>query len=639
MHEIWIVICVFIVIAIIIGLALWLFWPQITGTDGVTDSSQISNVGFLQACGGTLQCQSNLTCQGGVCLKNDDQSCTKSTDCISNQCVGVSEDKQGICSSRVTGGLNGPSPCEGDLAPNDNGICKGTDGFVGCAVPSGSQPAGKDINDNCLSGLCLNSICQPLKNLGQSCLTGQCQEGLTCSLGFCQITGINTSQEGAFCVPGGEPGCQVLLSCSVDTNTCVGGTEPLGGSCNGSDTFCQEGLICLNDVCSYPVPPGDCSTSQSCSNGYTCSNNKCLGQSGAICSVGSQCLSGSCSKNQLAIFKWNNQPVSTLVGIGWSKVVDLPGGITFSRFVATTSGSMDTFWGLDFSDQPGQGGLYLLSNPTRGSWIKTISGTTQNISFDGQIQTTRTETILTISTDQSQIFALIKITTTSVNTQSQVANVTMEWAIKRVELDVSNSANLISIPNFDPPRTINNDLIEIIDFDINIVGDVVLIGSTNLGQNSNQIYSKGMGVNFFSQVSIPSSIQKIALVRFYFLAPNPNSAKLGVVIDNSINIGYVTNTDSLKQQLLFTGTLIGNIYPSNSRTVDYDIIDVSIGQMDSISTSNIWLSVIGKDNPVTETSYLEVLEGKDFQIPGYIGMNSLLYTSPNFTYTQSEGIC
>ncbi len=129
----------------------------------------------------------------------------------------------------------------------------------------------------------------------------------------------------------------------------------------------------------------------------------------------------------------------------------------------------------------------------------------------------------------------------------------VEWAIKRVELDVSNSARLIAVPNLNPPRTINNDLVEIIDFDVNKVGDVVLIGSTNLGENSNQIYSKGTGVNFFSQVPIPSSIQKVALVRFYFLAPNPNSEKLGVVIDNSTNIGYVTNNDSLKQQLLLTG--------------------------------------------------------------------------------------
>ncbi len=375
MYEIWIVICIFIFITIILGLILWLFWPRITGTEGPTDSTQITKVGFLRACGGTLQCQENLSCQSGVCLKNDGQSCTISTDCISNQCVGASGTNPGICSSQATGGLNGPSPCEGDLAPNDAGVCKGMDGFVGCAVVTGSQSNLEDVNGNCLSGLCLNNVCQPLRNLGQSCQAGQCEEGLTCSLGFCQMTGTNTSQEGAFCVLGGEPGCQVPLSCSIDTNTCVGGTEPLGGSCNESDTFCQEGLICLNDICSYPIPPGDCSRSQSCSNGYTCSNNQCLGQSGAICAVGLQCLSGSCSKNQLAIFRWENQLVSASVGIGWSKVVDLPENLIFSRFLATTSGTKDTFWGLDFSDQPGGGGLYLLSNPAGGTCIRTISGT------------------------------------------------------------------------------------------------------------------------------------------------------------------------------------------------------------------------------------------------------------------------
>ena len=640
MNEIWIIICIFIVIAIIIGLFLWLFWPQIAGTSSL---DQITTVGFLQPCGGTLQCQTNLTCQGGVCLKNEGQSCLKSTDCISNQCAGVSGNKLGVCSSQTTGGLNGPSPCGEDLASNDNGICKGKDGFLGCAdiTPSGqtsSQLNLIDINENCLSGLCLNNVCQPLKTLGQSCLTGQCKENLHCSLGFCQMVGTNTSQEGAFCFPGGEPGCQVPLSCST-TNTCIGGSEPLGGECGENDAFCQEGLICLNDVCSYPIPPGDCTRSQVCSNGYACSNNSCLGRAGTICAVNTQCLSGSCSKDKLAIFRWIDQPVSVAVGIGWSKVVDLPTDITFSKFVATTSGTTDTFWGLDFSNQPAEGGLYFLSNPSRGIWTKTISGTSQNVSFDGQTQTTRTETILTISTDQSEIFALVKIVTTSVNTQSQDQNITTEWEIKRVMLDISNSASLMTIPTLNPPRTPNNDLVEIVDFDVNILGDVVLIGSQMIGGMNNQIYRKNIGVNFFSQVPIPSTIQRLSIVRFYFLAPNQNSEKLGVMIDNSTNIGYVTNDDSLKQQLLFTGALVGDIYPTGSNSIDYDIVDVSIGQMDAVTTSNIWLSVIGKDNPITDTSYLEVLEGKNFQIPGYIGANSLLYTTSNFTYTQSEGIC
>lgn len=632
MDQIWIIICIFIVIAIIIVLVLWLFWPQITGTSGTSNLDQITNVGFLQSCGGTLQCQENLTCQGGVCLKNEGQSCLRSTDCISNQCVGVSANKLGICSSRATGGLNDPSPCNEGLAANSNGICKGKDGFIGCAIitPSG-QPNITDVNENCLSGLCLNSVCKPLRTIGQSCQTGQCKEGLHCSLGFCQMVGTNTNQEGAYCASSGNPGCQTLLSCL--NNICVGGEEPLGGECNENGVLCQEGLICLNDVCSYPIPPGDCSRSQVCSNGYVCSNNTCLGQSGAICSINAQCLSGSCSKDRLAIFRWIDQPLSVAVGIGWSKVVDLPTNITFSRFIATTSGTTDTFWGLDFSDQPAEGGLYLLSNPSRGIWTKTVSGTTQSISFDGQTQTTRTETILTISTDQSNIFALVKIITSS------AGSVTTEWAIKRVELDVGNSASLIIIPNLDPPRTIDNDLVEVIDFDINILGDIVLIGSTMISGMNNQIYSKKAEVSFFSQVPIPSTIQKLSIVRFYFLTPNLNSEKLGVTIDNSTNIGYVTDDNSLGQRLLFTGALVGDIYPSNSNSVDYDIIDVSIGQMDSITTSNIWLSVIGKDNPVTDTSYLEVLAGNGFQLPGYIGMNSLLYTTSNFTYTQSEGIC
>ena len=445
------------------------------------------------------------------------------------------------------------------------------------------------------------------------------------------MIGTNTNQEGAFCATVGEPGCRTSLSCA--NNTCIGGAEPLGAECNESNAFCQEVLICFNSVCSYPIPPGECSVTQICSNGYVCSNNACLGQSGAICAVNSQCLSGSCSKDQLAIFRWIDQPSSVVVGIGWSKVVDLPQDITFSRFIATTSGTTDTFWGLDFSDQPAEGGLYLLSNPSRGIWTKTISGTSQSVSFDGQTQTTRTETILTISTDQSNIFTLVKIIT------SAAGSVTTEWAIKRVELDVGNSASLIAIPNLDPPRTISNDLVEVIDFDINILGDIVLIGSPMIGGMNNQIYSKKMGVNFFSQVPIPSTIQKLSIVRFYFLTPNLNSEKLGVVVDNSTNIGYVTNDNPLGQQLLFTGALVGDIYPANSNAVDYDIIDVSIGQMDSITTSNIWLSVIGKDNPITDTSYLEVLAGNNFPLPGYIGMNSLLYTTSNFTYTQSEGIC
>jgi hypothetical protein len=225
-----------------------------------------------------------------------------------------------------------------------------------------------------------------------------------------------------------------------------------------------------------------------------------------------------------------------------------------------------------------------------------------------------------------------------VDLNSLVTNTTITWSIKRVILDMSNAANLVSIPNLDPPRTAMAELRNITDFDVNQDQDFSLIGNTSTGNvTDNQIYSKSMESTFFSLIPIPVLVQSIKLIRFYFVIPPTNNQS--TIIDNSINIGYVTDDNQNQQQLMFTGLLAGAIYPVGSTQTDYRIVDVSIGSFDSIATSDIWMSVVGVDNPITDTSYLTILAGTQFQLPGYIGQNSILYTTPNATYTQSDGTC
>ena len=514
---------------------------------------------------------------------------------------------------------------------------------------------GQDVNGNCLNGVCLNNVCSSPKQLGQVCKPGECGNGLQCSQGFCQKTGIKTGNEGAFCIPSGSPGCTIPLRCNDDNNTCVSGTQGFKDSCNNTDTFCISGLQCTRKECLFPTPPENCTVTQKCTTGYNCSSNKCLGGTGSMCSIDSQCSGNNCQKQNLSILTWeggltttnDNVTVSTLPG--WKPFTNLPPQVMFDRIVATTNGTSDTLWGLNTSDTVGGGGLYLLTNPSNGTWSKTSTANNQEVRFDCSERQSISGKFLTIATDRKDIYILIE---TDINEQQPT------WDIKRVELNADHSINLVSVAGLDSPKADNigeeNNLIikDITDFDINTDGDVVLIGNIpfsnpDFSLGINQIYVKrtdSMNFSLAKDSRSPDQFQtdiKFQLVRYYFLGSRIVN---GQAIDNSMNIGYVerqpaSDGDSGQdsESLMFLGAVESVIYPQDYLTNNYTIPDVAMGDFTSISSSDVWMNAIRLDN--TNTSYLEIRGGSQYMIPGYNGPNSRLFVTLNNIYTQADGLC
>ena len=75
---------------------------------------------------------------------------------------------------------------------------------------------------------------------------------------------------------------------------------------------------------------------------------------------------------------WNtDNKVSKLPG--WIPYTTLPHLVTFDKLIATTSNENDQLWGLSPSDFTGGGGLYLLTDPSTGTWSMTSAANTQDI--------------------------------------------------------------------------------------------------------------------------------------------------------------------------------------------------------------------------------------------------------------------
>ena len=179
----WLILFLFIIIAVITIVVLWVIWPDITGETQAPPPIALQ-AGFLDACNNVLQCGSGLTCEEGVCKRNIGGNCRILFDCVDD----ATACENGRCEIVDTGALNQPpnsdGSCENGLAVNSSGICKGEEGFS-CSA-----------NGSCLSGECQGNACTAQKDAGLACSSNDnCSENLVCSKGFCQSINITTGTE------------------------------------------------------------------------------------------------------------------------------------------------------------------------------------------------------------------------------------------------------------------------------------------------------------------------------------------------------------------------------------------------------------------------------------------------------------
>ena len=639
--NIWIVVLVFIVIAIVIVLLLWAFWPQVTSRTNNQSSRRVT-VGFLQTCGGNLVCDDNLTCVGGVCKRNEGGECRANTDCVPPaNCLGQNVIGVGVCSTAQSNVLNGPCPCTDNNLTCDNsigignGVCKISTGSPGCAS-----------NLDCLNeAVCITGICKMRKQAGEPCVMGECANNLVCSSGdctngqsYCQPSNISSCEVGATCNPDGMPGCNSGLMCDTNNLTCQTGTVGFNGACDDDSSFCISGLVCNdNGSCVFQQPPNDCSGNQGCPGGQTCSNGSCIVNTGDMCANDNNCISNTCNEATSAIYVWN---VDTL---NWNHYVNNPSnGVQFERITATSSLTNDILWGLDFSTNPTQGGLYKLINVRTGTWIKTYDGTTRKVSANvmNNRQTTTTSTIYSIATDRSNIYALV-LTTIEVEdlTDSDNNTTTEQWGVFTIGINDSNSATFTSVPGANPPMVGSNLIINITDFDVNSEGDILLVGNTDSSNTSNTVYSKGSDANSFTEVPIDNRPNSFKQVRFYYV----NNVSNRITLNNTQDVAYVSGDEMGNELLRFNGPISSISFPINGKN-NYNIIDFSISDIVNFDSSflvgnidSIWMIATNPNS--NSTGFYQIETGTQFSIPGYVGTQSLVLATNNQTYSQSTGVC
>lgn len=248
----------------------------------------ITDVGLFGFCDSSNICVSPLVCDNKQCKQPLNGTCTNIFECTGN----AESCRDGKCSRLGTGDLD--SECESICNTGlvcFNHICKVPPGFACAKSP------------DCITGYsCVQGICVVVANLGQKCLEGQCNTGLHCSNGYCQPTGIDTGQKGAYCGDNnGNPICDTTLTCVK--NSCQNATQILSQVCDATK-ICIPPYDCISGACQEQVP---CLVTGNCLNNSTCISGVCRGLSGQQCNSSNVCVVGSkCNLRDNTIVLFNN---------------------------------------------------------------------------------------------------------------------------------------------------------------------------------------------------------------------------------------------------------------------------------------------------------------------------------------------
>lgn len=527
--SIWWILLIFIIIAISLALILYFIYPRLSPRNNTNNQQQII-AGIGQLCNNTTVCGSSLVCQPtngndtGICKQPLGGPCLILSDCNTsgtngaNICQITGSNTIGVCARTNIGILNGACPCNTGLTcvqfPTGN-VCKLSPGDS-CS-----------LNSHCSVGICDNGICSIGKTIGQSCSANQCAGGLECSLGWCQVQGQTTGNQGAFCNVQDNPGCNNGLSCIQ--NTCQPSTSILGAACNTS-LQCDPPLTCVvgngesSGICYYPVPVNSC-VSGACLSGFICGlSNQCLAQTGQSCQLNSNCLNNNCGLLPGA-YTWD-------IGNEWNKSLTVfPENLAIealqTNFISDIQ--IDTWIindnGLYFS-------VYNRNNNTFSSWSFILP--TQNV-VEGVMQTIITSSL---SIDNNGTVWLAAHNQ-GLNTWDGLYTLVLLQDGSGV-LEPYNT----TVGQLPGEQFYNGQGIRIASISVSINNDILLTGTVLTNNNSN-LYIKSNNNLVYS--SGPAGHQGS------FIRPTTNTTTQ--VIDN---YGYITSN---RQAIVFSGQLANLSYP------------------------------------------------------------------------------
>ena len=180
----------------------------------------------------------------------------------------------GVC--RQYNVANG-QPCDANRICGDRQLCQ--NGICAYATGAYKGPCKSDGTCNSMNLECSNNICKQKTNLGFSC-----DDTTVCTNGICYNSKCrNVFELGAVCTTGSNDVCRegacktISLSSNSTGKRCVIDNIALGGDCLEQARLCTTGLDCQDSKCKNRSSlAGPCDANTYCPSPLVCNRGVCL---------------------------------------------------------------------------------------------------------------------------------------------------------------------------------------------------------------------------------------------------------------------------------------------------------------------------------------------------------------------------
>ncbi|MGB0716931.1 MAG: hypothetical protein ACPGXK_13700, partial [Phycisphaerae bacterium] len=270
-------------------------------TDSCDPASGCQNINNTDSCDDGDLCTSGDTCSGGSCAGTP-------VDCsgLDDACnVGVCNVNNGSCEASPA---NEGGACDDGLQCTSDDTCSGgmcmgsaIPGCMKCNVDSDCNDGNPCTSDTCPSGVCIFTNNTDPCDDGNACTTSD-----TCSAGTCVGGPAPNCDDGNACT---DDSCDTVAGCvntnntdpCDDANACTTGDTCAGGSCVGGPApDCNDSNVCTDDACDPATGcvnvdnTAACDDGDACTTADTCSSGTCVGGPAPDCDDGNPCTDDTC---------------------------------------------------------------------------------------------------------------------------------------------------------------------------------------------------------------------------------------------------------------------------------------------------------------------------------------------------------
>lgn len=565
----------------------------------------VNPVGFMYECRQNT-CDTGLACDSiyAVCKQSEGSSCLGNGDCINTTYCSSLPSRQGVCvplsiqPSAVTHTPNDPCPCPSNMTCTQDTNYK----YPVCKLKSGTTCTS---NNECLSNVCISGLCATGAPAGSPCPSNSsCGDGLYCSSGYCQPTGIVTGGSGSYCQ---FSGCGSGFTCIG--GVCGATSLGLGFPCNSSN-LCSNSLSC-NNVCTYHYP--DANTCP-CTSQYTCGGGVCQAPLSLPCRLNSHCSAGSCTQSNTVYRLIFKQPNASFTDPKY-----IFGNVDVELEVVSTNAYRAALGGLPVSKLTGYGtNIYTVCQPVG---VVDLDGRTLIPGeIGGPSQPTTGELVDAIVISSNESYVVYS------ESNGPITNKTLYLF----------SSGFLSPYN---PTTIYGSGLKGTQYYQDGIGyraiDILSI-SRNEGGDLLALDSSGdvFVLRLNTTLWIPVITSPVSMPMFY----NDNSKNTSSPDYN--NISYVSPTTD-GEQLQFNGSVSGGIYPTDIiGSNKYYVKDYSLYSTKEGGIEKAVLSIVAEINPFGSNYGLFVgVGGALYNIPGYVNDDSRVLSLGDSIYLYSYLSC